>query len=70
MKFKQHFKKKELSYFNLVLLEAKNLIEDEGEGEVTFSSKMMERKKYDNKKSRVGYQYYKPISKILSFENE
>lgn len=70
MKFRQNFKKNELRYFNLVLLGVENIKKSKNKNEFLAPPKVMERKKYYNKKSRVGYLYYKPISKILTFNDE
>jgi hypothetical protein len=66
MKFKQHFANKELQHFNLVLLEAKR--PDKTTKPNKFPPRTMEMKIYNNKRTSVGYQYYKPISKIYLFD--
>jgi hypothetical protein len=69
MELKKHLKKGQLSYLNLVLLDAKetNAFKKRGNQILYNSQKIMFRKKYNNKKTQVGFQYFKPISKIIKF---
>jgi len=70
MNLKTHFKKRQLRYLNLVLLTVKKIEESSKKDKDYTPPKLTERTMYSNKKSRVGYLYYKPISKILTFKDE
>lgn len=68
IKFEENFKRKQKQYLNLVLLGATDKKDIEDHTDYT-PIKMIEDEKYGNKKRRVGYGFYKPISKLFKIVN-